>query len=330
MFQHLLVFLDGSQRAELALPVAARLAHATGASVSLVRMATLPPDFTWIKLEPPFRDQEILATKMCQASTYLKSKAWELEQAEIAVQIHLLPGLAFPQVQTLIEEEQIGLVLMCSRGQISPRSHTWSSMAWKMIQQCYVPVLVLQETISQQGTLSYRNPRHVRIMVPLDGSSLAETALIPAADLAAALSAPEPGLLHLINVLPFANSLQVEERIRVQQVRIWNDRQAYLQTTARMLCEGEKKHLNLSITTSVLTGPDITEALIGATQTKQPADVACDILALTTHGRSGPSHLCMGNVTERLLEKTSRPFLIVHPPCAVYPARKEQSSVMAL
>jgi nucleotide-binding universal stress UspA family protein len=103
MFQHLLVLLDGSGRAELALPVAARLARATGASLTMVRMVTLPPDFSWSKLEPPFRDGKILTTETLQASTYLKGKAWELERAGIAVQTHLLPGLAFPQLQVLKE-----------------------------------------------------------------------------------------------------------------------------------------------------------------------------------------------------------------------------------
>lgn len=57
MFQHLLVLLDGSGRAELALSVGARLVRATGASLTLVRMATLLPDFTWSKLEHSCRRQ---------------------------------------------------------------------------------------------------------------------------------------------------------------------------------------------------------------------------------------------------------------------------------
>lgn len=329
MFQHLLVLLDGSARAELALPAAARLARATGASLSLVRMMGLPPDFTWSKLEPPFWDREILASEMRQASTYLKGKAWELELAGITVQTHVLPGLAFAQVQTLIEEEQIDLVVMCSRGQIPFRPHTRSSMAWRMIQQCHVPVLVLQETIDQQGTLSYRSTRPIRIMIPLDDSSLAETVLAPAACLAAALSAPEPGMLHLVSVLPFADVSQAGERIDSLRARIWKDRQAYLQATACLLCEGERKHLNLSITTAVLACPDVTEALISATEIRQPAEAACDILALTTHGRSGLHHLRIGSVTERLLQETHLPFLVVHPSPGQRSANQEKFPALA-
>jgi len=45
MFKRILVPVDGSLRAERAIPVAARLARASGGSVILVRVATIPIDY---------------------------------------------------------------------------------------------------------------------------------------------------------------------------------------------------------------------------------------------------------------------------------------------
>ncbi len=45
MFQHILVPLDGSLRAERAIPVAARIAHACGGSVMLLRVVSLPVEY---------------------------------------------------------------------------------------------------------------------------------------------------------------------------------------------------------------------------------------------------------------------------------------------
>ena len=45
MFQQILVPLDGSTLAEQALPVAARLARASGGSIVLVRVAKPPVDY---------------------------------------------------------------------------------------------------------------------------------------------------------------------------------------------------------------------------------------------------------------------------------------------
>ena len=53
MFQRILVPLDGSTRAESAIPIAARIARASGASVTLVRVVTTPIDFSGFAMESP-------------------------------------------------------------------------------------------------------------------------------------------------------------------------------------------------------------------------------------------------------------------------------------
>lgn len=328
MFQHLLVLLDGSARAELALPFAVRLVRATGASLTLVRMVTLPSDFTWSKLEPPFRDREILTTEMLQASTYLKGKTWELERAGIDVQAHLLPDLAFPQLQALSEEQGIDLLVMCGYGQRACRPDVRNSTVWHALQRCQASMLVLQETVGPAGTLSYRGTHPVRIIVPLDGSVLAETVLTPAAFLATALSTPETGTLHLVSVIPFAPVSQTGESV-------WHDRLAYLQATARVLRAGDMGHGNLSVTVSVLTHPDVADTLVHTAEMKQPrgetaqAEAACDLLALTTHGCSGLRHQQIGSIATRLLQETHLPFLAVHPPLGVQPASQVRSTALA-
>lgn len=45
MFQRIVVPLDGSARAERAIPVAARLAHAWGGSIVLLRIADIPVEY---------------------------------------------------------------------------------------------------------------------------------------------------------------------------------------------------------------------------------------------------------------------------------------------
>jgi nucleotide-binding universal stress UspA family protein len=45
MFGHILVPLDGSTRAEAALPIAARIARAAGSSVVLLQVVTIPTNY---------------------------------------------------------------------------------------------------------------------------------------------------------------------------------------------------------------------------------------------------------------------------------------------
>jgi nucleotide-binding universal stress UspA family protein len=52
MFHHILVPLDGSMRAEQALPVAAQIARASGGSITLITVVTPPMDVVWQSVEP--------------------------------------------------------------------------------------------------------------------------------------------------------------------------------------------------------------------------------------------------------------------------------------
>ncbi len=60
MFQHILVPLDGSQRAERAIPVAARLARASGGSITLLRIIASPFEPGWQAIDSPASMQEPL------------------------------------------------------------------------------------------------------------------------------------------------------------------------------------------------------------------------------------------------------------------------------
>lgn len=170
------------------------------------------------------------------------------------------------------------------------------------------------------------------ILVLLDGSILAETALPPAADLSAALSAPSRGTLHLVSMLPFSGLPEVEEAIPSLAQRAWNNRRAYLQAISRTLHEEIIGELNLSVTTSVLTHPNVAEAIVHAAAMKRHgvetthAKAMCDMIALTTHGRSGLRHLRGGSIAERILQETHLPLLVIHPALGERQANKTGST----
>ncbi|HEU5380996.1 MAG TPA: universal stress protein [Ktedonobacteraceae bacterium] len=332
MFQHILILLDGSTRAELALPVAVRLARATGASLTLLRMVMLPPDYVWYQLEPPFLAHALLEEEMRKASTYLKGKAWEMDLTGIPVHTHIMPGLPLDRIHTFLEEHAIDLVVLCSRGQITCRPRIRRSMAQQVLRQSSVPVLVLQETCELSGTLSPQGAHPVRLLVALDGSALAEAVLQPAALLSAALSAPLCGALHLVRVLPVSDVMRMGEGTRRHWKRARDHALAYLETLSQKLQEGDIGQLHLSVTTSVLFHSHIAETLVNVAEARQQDTRATeargesdryDIIAMTTHGRSGLSHPRIGSTAERILQETLLPLLIVHPSFECSPEEKE-------
>lgn len=71
MFQRILIPLDGSSRAERAVPVAVRLAHASGGSVILVRVVSKSSGFWPSGTSQATLAQQVLAADFAEAEQYL-------------------------------------------------------------------------------------------------------------------------------------------------------------------------------------------------------------------------------------------------------------------
>ncbi|HEV2579523.1 MAG TPA: universal stress protein, partial [Ktedonobacteraceae bacterium] len=84
MFKRILVPLDGSTRAERALTIAARLARASGGSITLLQAVGIPADYRMYAYgaypaQAPVFAQEALTTEKAQAEAYLATiLQWEV------------------------------------------------------------------------------------------------------------------------------------------------------------------------------------------------------------------------------------------------------------
>ena len=141
------------------------------------------------------------------------------------------------------------------------------------------------------------------ILVPLDGSRLAEQAISAAAGIARRAGAA----LHFAMVHePPPARLLTSEPPRVveeldQEARMWSAE--YLETAATAV----RTTHGLPVTTACLNG--------------QPATVLAeyirgrkvDLTVMTTHGTGGLNRWWLGSVADRLLRRTSVPVLLLHP-----------------
>ena len=72
MFKEVLVPLDGSTRAELAIPVAARIARSSGGSVTLLRVANPPVESGVSVVSTQAYIEEAIEADVAEATTYLE------------------------------------------------------------------------------------------------------------------------------------------------------------------------------------------------------------------------------------------------------------------
>lgn len=316
MFERILVPLDGSTRAEAALPIAARVARATGSSVVLLQVTS-----------PPMSDGIIYGYGSGQGATATISESvGEREEIEAAAYLtriarsDLFEGIATttevdvgspaPQILALAEQSSVNLIILCSHGRTGLTRWVLGSVAQRVIHHSHVPVLVLREG----GSALTMTGRPLRAVVAVDGSPIAETALIPAAHLVAALSQHTQGVLHLLHVVKPYVSLSDEDAISHHDREEVEQAQVYLQRVRERLL-AQTSDLNLQITWSATLAQDAAETIVTTAEkeTESTGEKSCDVLAMATHGRGGIEHWVMGSVTERVLEATTLPMLVIRP-----------------
>src|SRR5580765_4578313 len=139
-----------------------------------------------------------------------------------------------------------------------------------------------------------------KILVPLDGSMLAEAALWTAVDVAekngAAIS-----LLRATEAFTRLGADNVEA-----QVAAVRDAEEYLAAVARRFAD---KGIG-RVETHVWYGPAAAAIVEGAASQK------ADLIVMSTHGRSGIGRLVLGSVTESVLRGTLTPILLLRVPGA--------------
>lgn len=325
MFQRILVPLDGSTRAEQALPVAARLARAAGGSLLLVRVVHPPVEYSGGLAPVPLVNAQAIEAEMASATEYLHSVAASSALHGIDTRVEVLFGFPVQHLLVFAEAPGIDLVVLCSHGRTGLTRWVLGSVAHALVHQCPVPLLVLRQDSPSSAYANATGP--FRTLVPLDGSKLAEAALCPAAQLTAALAGPGQGILHISQVVKiypttadegFVSELNDEARERASH---------YLSKVEERMGP-ETQTLRLSLTHSVELASDVAGALVTLAEHGEHGEYAehgkggaegaeatspCDLIAISTHGRAGLERWVMGSVTERVLHTTTLPLLIVRP-----------------
>jgi nucleotide-binding universal stress UspA family protein len=279
MFERILVPLDGSETAEAALAYVALLPS------EQVRLLTVESDRADLSAV-------CMAAQDCQ--TYLETVAAPLR--EQGRDVETLVAFGNPAEQILALATAAELVVMGSHGHGDLKRFVLGSVADEVARHAPVPVMVVRG-----GSASPPAVQLTRIVVPLDGSDLAEQAVPVAAALGADLGVP----VHLMRVLDVdALRATVQAGIHVaaaylrSQEEIQRYAEEYLAEQAQQL-----RNRDLAATAEVLTGsPAVT--LLDAIRPD-------DLVVMTTHGRGGVRRWLLGSVADKLVRAAAAPVLLV-------------------
>lgn len=133
-----------------------------------------------------------------------------------------------------------------------------------------------------------------RILIPLDGSDCAENVLPVVEKLATELKADLVLLrVALANTFPGWDPTEA-------QLKVVREAEAYLQKV-----EDRLKAKGFKAESHVRYGEDAEEILDHAAQKE------IDLIAMTTHGRSGVKRFLLGSVAEKVLRYSPKPIFLV-------------------
>ncbi len=267
----ILVPLDGSKLAENALPDAAWLADATGASIRFIHVVELNVDDT----------QVAAAAETFQA--YTKEVAAEHGLANTTCDV--VSGA--PADEILNASADASAIVIATRGRGGFKAMVVGSVADKVIRGAEVPVL------AEPGTDSPVPPGNGRpILVGLDGSEEAERGLTMARELAAKTGLPIV-LVRSFTVPPPAG-IEFSYYPADLSATLEEASKEYLQATAK---PGEK---------ALIMQGDAAGSILEVAEQENAG-----LIVMTSSGKGLAKRIALGSTTDRVVHGTTRPVLIV-------------------
>lgn len=299
MTTQILVPLDGSRLAEQALPCARMLANALPADLVLFRAVSLPLDVKAMLADAEVETDLSLEQLEVQAQDYLQEVADGFRQVGLEVQQVVRQG---PAAEAIVDyADQIGIqqIVIATHGYSGISRWVHGSVAERVLQSAGVPVLLVRARTKTQ-TASDQVMSCQRILVPLDGSAIAEQVLPSVTSIAQALGAHIA--LFRVPIVSVSGSWRGDWAMALEGTFATAEHtaKAYLERVAQKL-----QALGIEVSTAVRTGA-VADSILEYAESNQ-----IDLIAMCTHGRTGVARWALGSVADRVLRAGHTPILLV-------------------
>lgn len=303
MYETILVPLDGSELAEVPLNYAKELAARSGAEVILLHVCgTAECHCTpeGCHVQPMHR------VYVEHTAEVLRRRLGDAGAGEASVDCAIVAGDPATEILRYAEENQVGLVVMATHGRSGLSRWVMGSIAARVICHSHAPVRLVR-SLRHEETLRDGWPE-TKILVPLDGSELAEQVLPYVAD-HARMSDSEVTLLR-VGEAPLISADYPEAIMPLT----WEEHvelivKHHKEQCRRYLADVEKrlKDMELKVKSEALLG-DVAQQIIEYA-TSNPFN----LIAMTCHGRVALAAWPIGSVAGKVLHETSSPILLVRP-----------------
>jgi len=311
MYKVIMVPTDGSGFDREAIRVALRMAERSDAKVRLVRVLA---GGTFFGLEGAAEATsaaaELVHSDRDKALSELYTLAAECRttsKAEISVDLHA--GPVADVLEGYARRHHVDLIVISTHGRSGISRLSLGSVTDSLIRHTTVPVLVVKPPTS------YLNPQvseaFKRIVVPLDGSTLAEQ-ILPRVLKLAKLEEAEIILLQVLIPQSYSQKEIVDPSLP------WWDKDVSLARAYLFRIAARLRRNGVAVTTDIVIGENVAHA-IGDFASREKAD----LIAIATHGRGGLARMLRGSVADAVMHSGRMSMLVLKPDMV---AEKEASA----
>jgi nucleotide-binding universal stress UspA family protein len=290
MMKSIVLPLDGSPLADQAVPFAVSLARRSGARIILVRATEAR---TILDVDASDAQRGVIS----RAEHDLEAAAARLRTEGVEAEVHVYYDTPVPAILDASRRYHASLIVMSTHGRSGLGRMMYGSVADDILRHADAPVLLIPSTIDHAWAADWPPT----ILVPLDGSALAEEALGGAEMLAELLGAR----LHLLRVVEPA------------RYPLYGDGYAFIPFDDAAEQELAREYLNTLAGRLASSGTQVQfEVAVGIPSAVIPSvarECHADTIAMATHGRGGLARLVLGSVATGTLQRTHVPLLLTRP-----------------
>lgn len=294
----ILVPLDGSDRAERAVPLAVSVSVHSGLPVRLLH-AHFPVPAQWSsRVEGESMRWEFESPEAADA--YVKEARARIAEAH---RTQVSAGVRTGEVaDELVSEigEDVGLVVMTTQGQTGLRGTLLGGIARKVVHDARVPVLLVGPSVP--GWSKAADVHVENIVVALDGSPASDTIL----DVVRLVAGWYGARIHLVGVVAVGVGFGYPSVPHGAVLEGGAAEEMMAEHLAKRVAELEAD--GLPVTSRVLRDDDVAGLLLQAA-----ADAGADMIAMATHARGPAIRVLLGSVSAGVLKRATVPVLMLRP-----------------
>lgn len=297
MYEKILVPLDGSSLAEIALPYAEELAGTLGSKITLIHV------FKSTEEKHQYIHQ-LYMEKMVDATRQGAERYREKPGTKsIKVNSVDLVGHIAEQIVDYADNEKASLIVMATHGQSGVRRWLLGSVATKVVMATERPVLLIRAKDTRPEV--HEKQKLQKALVPLDGSKESEAVIPYMGELAYKLNA-ELVLFQVVALTYFVYSIPGEAVLQPyspeEMETIMTKSRSYLETVG-----AELRDKGINTRSEVAFGIPA-EAIISMAD-----EIQANVVAMSTHAHYGISRWIFGSTAYKVLHAGNTPLLLIRP-----------------